>query len=227
MAPRNTNGHSRQTLEQRRRQGTKRYSLGLAQERGDSRNDNRKAALKRLGIESPLPSLPAVTSLLKEADQGLPQVLDALRSSQEEEAKLFLEKYDELSQHDRARLQWEEIAFAIGVDPFRLLEVAVSSLMRHCETLGNIIAATAHPRVVRKAVEVATHCSDAWRDRQNLLNARGFLPVQKSAVIYNRVQVASLTSSNPENEEASELPEMEDDLRDIHGLLLADADPDR
>jgi hypothetical protein len=127
-------------------------------------------------------------------------------------------KYDEIRPRDRRYVRWEEIAFAAGLDPFRLLEVAVSTLVRNGETVGQIISATSHPMVVKKSVQMAL-TDGGFRDRHSLLSARGFLPMPRYNTILNRVEI---TNANQQNnvEEKSELPSMEDDLRDIHGLLI-------
>jgi hypothetical protein len=178
---------------------------------------------RRVGITNPaiIQNLPRIEYLLGHAEHGLPEVLDALRLSDEEEAQAFVSKYDSLAQHDRKQLKWEQIAVAAGITPRRFFQVAVGSLMMHEETMGQIISATAHPLVVRRAVQVAL-TPQGHRDRHDLMQARGFLPIpQGSTTILNRVNVANIAQAQAAADgEKAILPEMEDDLKDIHALFL-------
>jgi hypothetical protein len=185
------------------------------------RND-RQDALRRAGIDDPaqVENLPRVSSILRFARGGLATVLTWLRASVDEDARKFVQKYDEIRPRDRRYVRWEEIAFACNLDPYRLLEVAVSVLVKNGETVGQIISATSHPMVVRKSVEMAL-TDGGFKDRRSLLSARGFLPVPRSATIFNRVEVANFNQQNGPQSDAK-LPEMEDDLKDIHGLLMGD-----
>ena len=202
---------------------------GLVREKNALTNDFRnkkQSVLRRLGIDDPrqLENVPLVTPLLANATEGLPQVLAALRSSDDPDALAFIQKYDSLSRSDLKRVKWEAIAVASGIGSMRLLEISVSALLRQQQTIGQIISATSHAAVVKKSIAVAL-TDYGVKDREMMLNARGFLPVAKGAVINNLVQVASVASS-PEAmaPESADLPQMEDDLKDIHGLLLGTGD---
>jgi hypothetical protein len=125
-----------------------------------------------------LRTLPRITRILAEAKEGLPQALLSLRGSGDPDAKVFVHKYDSVSRSDRRyRIgsNWEAIAFAAGLDPRRLFGVAVDCLLHDEETVAQIIAATAHPLVVKRSVEHAL-APGGWRDRHDLMAARGFHP---------------------------------------------------
>jgi hypothetical protein len=162
-------------------------------------------------------NLPQISGILRFARGGLATVLTWLRSSTDPDARTFVRKYDEIKPRDRRYVRWEEIAFAAGMDAFRLLEVAVSTLVRNGETVGQIISATSHPMIVRKSVEMAL-TDGGFKDRHSLLSARGFLPMPRYNTILNRIDVTNVNQQT--NGEKTELPSMEDDLHDIHGLLI-------
>jgi hypothetical protein len=173
-----------------------------------------------MGIDDPtaVATLPQVSSILRYARGGLATVLTGLRASEEPDAHIFTAKYDSISRDDLRRVRWEEIAFAANLDPYRLLEVAVSALVKQGETIGQLISATAHPLIVKKSVTMALK-DYGKADRRNLLLARGFLPISAGATIYNRVQIANQNNVSTGAEKGT-LPEMEDDLHAIHGLLI-------
>ena len=190
----------------------------------NSRN-SRAEAWRRLGIEDPsvLETLPRITRILAAAKQGLPHVLLALRASADPDARAFVRKYDSVSPSDRRyRIgsNWDAIAFAAGVDPLRLLEVAVSSLCRAGENVGPIIAAASHPRITKKTVQMAM-TDKGHRERKMLLSATGFLPTPKDSTIIGRVQLANGPKA-PKEEQNSRvlLPSMEDDLKLLHSSSL-------
>lgn len=168
----------------------------------------------RIGLDSP-PSVVLVTPQLARAEGGLPQVLEALRSSEDEDARAFVRKYDSISPTDLDRLKWEEISVAAGVEPKRLLEISVSALFEQQQTVASIIAATAHPLVVEKTVQMAM--SDGGkRDREMLHLAAGFLPTPKGATTINRIQIANMGGQGKveasQTPIAENLPSVDDDL---------------
>jgi hypothetical protein len=191
---------------------------------------NRKAeALRRLGIDNPsvLQGLPRTTHILAEAEQGLPQVLQALSASDDVDAQAFVQKYDSISPSDMAEgIRWEDIAFAAGITPLRLLEVSVSALVQQFGTAGQIIAATSHPLVTRKTVQMAL-TDKGTKERKMLLEATGFLPTPKTSTIVGRIQIANLNGSTASQAAEAEqgdtsglLPSFEDDVARFHEAWL-------
>jgi hypothetical protein len=183
-----------------------------------------------LGIEDPsvLDTLPRITRILAAGKQGLPRVLLALRASKDPSARAFVRKYDSVSPNDRRyriSSNWEAIAFAAGLDPYRLLEVSVSALARQGETIGEIISASSHPYIVEKSVNMALK-DHGVTDRRNLLAARGFLPVPKGSTIIGRVQITnqngSRTAELNDGDKPGLLPSMEDDLKLLHNSRLTE-----
>ena len=157
--------------------------------------DSRKRkdeALRRLGVKpEQLVGIPKISHILRNAEGGLPQVIDALRGYDEEDAQKFIEKYDHLSASDRKHLTIEQICVGAGVKTLDLLGCATKALVMESQTVSAIIAATSHSKVVRKTVKMAEQ-DGGHRDREMLHIATGFLPSPKgSTFINNRIQVAN------------------------------------
>ena len=177
--------------------------------------NKRDEALRRLGLKEDSERLIVVTPQLAQAEGGLPQVLEALRASDDPDAVAFIAQYDSVSEDDLRRVSWEEISMSAGVEPKRLLEISVSALFEQQQTVASIIAATAHPLVVRKTVQMAL-TDGGKRDREMLHLAQGFLPTPKGSTVINRVQIANMNGKAAAEEAplqiADDLPSMEDDL---------------
>src|SRR5208337_2650998 len=100
----------------------------------DSRN-RRKEALRRLGVKAEqLVDIPQISHILKHAEHGLRQVIDALRGHDEEDAQAFIRKYDSLSASDRKHLTIEDICVAAQVRKLdHRRDVTSESCKAHCQ----------------------------------------------------------------------------------------------
>jgi hypothetical protein len=161
--------------------------------------------------------VPQISHILKHAERGLGQVIDALRGHDEEDAQAFIEKYDSLSASDQERLTIEEISIAAGVKTLDLLACATKALVMESQTASAIIAATSHYKVVNKTVKMALE-DGGHRDREMLHTATGFLPSPKGSTFINsRIQVANFDGkpaqpAEPETIDAEDLVSMDDDM---------------
>ncbi|MDE2099399.1 MAG: hypothetical protein KGL39_19260 [Patescibacteria group bacterium] len=122
----------------------------------------RKSALKRLeeqwegeGVFDPSKE-PEITPLLRSVDGGIAQIMAALRCSDSEDAKCFMELYDSLSQHDRKALSLEEIAYGCGIGSLRLAEVAQTAMFLYAQRTTKFLIAGAMPNVMRSTIKAAT-----------------------------------------------------------------------
>lgn len=182
-------------------------------------------ALERLGLrpkdQSALEALPLVSENLSAAEGGLPQVIRALRAMDDDDAREFFKKYDILSPTDRARIRIEFIAYAAGVTPLRLQEMAVTALTQQGETVSSVIAATSHPKIVEKSVQMALQ-DKGTKDREMMHQAMGFVPTPKGSLTVidrRRIQVNNLTGptgSAPDGPEESDAALFDDDLQKLH-----------
>jgi hypothetical protein len=190
------------------------------------KHGNRKSeALQRVGFTlEESRTLPRITPVLENAERGMPQVIEALRSCPDEDAQVFIKAYDAVSASDMKFVGVEEIAIACGIGIKRLGEIAFSSLLQQSQTAAAIIAATSHPAVVSKTVAVAL--SDrGTREREMMLIAGGTLPSPKGIVINNRNQQANVNSPGEAAQKAAvpedisaELPTMDNDIKALHSI---------
>lgn len=171
-----------------------------------------------------------ISHIFREAEGGIPRILDALSGYDQEDAQAFMEKYNSVSLSDRDRLSLEEICVAAGVKTLDLLAAVVKALFLEGQTISSIIASTSHPKVVRKTVEMALE-PGGHRDREMLHTSQGFLPTPKgSTFISNRFQIANFSEggqpgvpATPELPDVEDLPSMDDDIQgmdDIERKLL-------
>lgn len=183
---------------------------------------NRKTdALRRLGLEvGERIGVPKITHILKSAEGGIPQVLEALRGSEEEIAQRFVQKFDGLSESDRGFVSIEDVATACCIDTPTLLGVATKALFSQQQQVSAVIAATAHPLVVQKTVQNALQ-DKGVRDREMLHTAVGFLPTPKGAtIISQRFQIANIhePEKTVEVEGPQDLMQFDEDVRGLHSL---------
>jgi hypothetical protein len=212
----------------RRRKTQKKSRNGLIQSSDhvklpSKRRNEREEICHRLGIRlEDAASVPEFTNQLKSADGGLPQVLAAIRSSEDPELKSWLGKYDSLSERDRKKIGWEVIAVAAGVKPGNFLGNCLIALQAQQANISAIIAHSNHPKIVQKRVRMALR-DEGIRDREALDIAVGFLPSHKGTSIVNRIQVANLSSPETpptEIEVKDDLPLMENVVTDLHQIRL-------
>ena len=158
--------------------------------------------------------VPLITDQLAAAEGGLPEVIAALSSSDDPDAQAFIAKLNRVSASDRERISIEHVAVAARVPTLRLLEIATSSLVRRGLNVSKIIAATAHPKVVEKTVQMALQ-DKGIQDRKMLHEATGFLPTNKGGILVNRIQIANLREPEKPDQEVevtANMPTFESDI---------------
>lgn len=164
--------------------------------------------------------VPKITHILKKAEGGIPQVLEALRGSDEEIAYKFIQKYDTLSESDRGFVTVEDVACACGIATADLLGIATKALFSQQQQVSAVIAATGHPLIVQKSVQMALQ-DKGVRDREMLHTAVGFLPTPKGAtIISQRFQIANIhePEKTVEVEGPQDLMQFDEDVRGLHSL---------
>jgi len=110
-----------------------------------------------------------------------------LRATDAKEARVFLDVYDSIPRIYARTLPIEAFCVAANISPLRIIEILVSTCVRLNTQAAAIIAASNHPRVVDKTVEMAL-TDDGIEDRNVLHKAVGFLPTPKSAQTTINVQ---------------------------------------
>ncbi len=133
---------------------------------------------------------PVVTPLLKTAEGGIPRIMEALRSHDNQDARDFVELYDSISAQDLKFLKLEDIAYAAGIGSLRLAEVATSATILHGQMTSKLILAAALPGIVRTSVRLAKTAKGGF-DREMMLKAGGVLPIPKGAQIAIQTNVTT------------------------------------
>jgi hypothetical protein len=148
---------------------------------GDTpRTSAQLASLARIGVSvDALNATPQITPLLKRADGGLPQVINAMRLAvQDAVIGPFLRCYDSIPASDRKHLPLEAVALAADVDVTSLLGATMLALERQAQCEVRILAVTSHAKITKARVRYA-ELPGGHRDRQALDQVLGLLPCPK------------------------------------------------
>ena len=133
-----------------------------------------------------------VTPLLQSIGCGVDQVIEALRSSREDDATAFLQRYDSVPPADLQRRSIEEICVAAGVDPARLLARAADVMLDISILTAKIQVAMSLPDITRAVVKRA-RSRGGTRDRRLFFELAGLLPVSQVAPEYRSQSSAPRT----------------------------------
>jgi hypothetical protein len=171
------------------------FNQAMAKRRNDlSRNRMRTPSLlngsqlraqearKRLGITpEQMRGVPRIAPILESVPDGVESAVEALRFSLEDEcARAFLQKYDSVPPADLSYLSIEEICVAAGVDPKRLLTLAVDWLVKISMMKASIEVSVSLPGVTRALVKNAL-ADKGTRERRLLFQISGILPTAQPA----------------------------------------------
>lgn len=150
---------------------------------------------------------------------GQDLAIEYLRGSADPISRKWLEAYDSLPKTYRELLPIEAFCVAIGVEPKKLLGLIVEETVDGSGEVSRMLAAFAHPEVVKSTVANAMlPGSEGARDRDMLHKHQGFVPTNKNQVVNigelhggvgndNRKQIANVS--------VGELQDMEDDVLQI------------
>jgi hypothetical protein len=161
---------------------------------------------------------PIVTPLLKRVDGGIPYVLEALRSHDDDDARDFLDLYDSLTAKDRKYLSLEEIAHASGIGSLRLTEITNTAIILHSKMAVSMMLASHMPKVVATNLKQAA-TPKGLADREWALKAGGYLPVPKGATIAIQNNLNEGKGEAKEIEEAPRYKDAGERLREIHDAV--------
>jgi len=145
-------------------------------------------------------SEPLITPMLKAVPGGITFCLQALRCHDEDDARDFLETYDQCTKSDRAVLTIEQIAHASGIGSLRLAEVIQTALYLYGDRQAQMILSASLPKVIKSTVKAATDevpivadtlagrvvvgkTNGDTRAMEMLLKSRGILPIPKGSQI--------------------------------------------
>ncbi len=177
--------------------------------RDQTKSAKTKAALVRLqnrwnlentdGEWAPQTEL-VITPGLKEIPGGIELCIRVLRFHDDDDARQFLEIYDQCSKIDRTYLRIEDIAHASGIGSLRLREIIGTALFLYADSQAQMILSASMPKVMKSTIKAATDevpivadtlvgrmvvgkTNGDVRAMEMLLKSRGILPIPKGSQI--------------------------------------------
>ena len=160
-------------------------------------------------------SLPEITPLFKNAEGGLPTVLNAMRfCAQDEVIAAFLGKYDSLPTSDRKMLPWEAIAYSAKIDLQRLTGAILFALQASSVNAVKVIALSSHPLIMKKTIQFA-QLAGGEKDRTMIHQALGFLPTPKGPTFIGKAVFGSASDSEKEEHEEKGVFGLDDDIDEL------------
>ena len=129
----------------------------------------------------PIPEV-EITPSFKYIDGGVTTIIEALRAHDEDDARDFLDIYDELSVKDKKVLKLEEIACAVPLSALRLAEIIQTAVVMYGKLTTSFLLSSSMHKVVATSLKQAVKPS-GLADREWMLKAGGVLPTPKGAQI--------------------------------------------
>ena len=150
-------------------------------------------ALFRFGVrKEELAKSAQITPILDSALGKWRKAIDLLRFSADENAKQFLEIYDQPPKVDRDRVPIEAICIKAEVNPAAILGATLMAARQVSAQESALIAITEHPQVVKDTITFAGLAGGS-KDRKMIHQAVGFLPTSKGVSMN-----VNLSGGNPQ-----------------------------
>jgi len=184
-----------------------------------SRN-GRMSAAKQIGLET-LPFDNTLSVVFREIRGGFASTIDFARIASETDPRFakLVALWDDLSHTARKRLHAEDLCKAAEILPEDYLSEVTRLMFRVNIDAANLIAAAAHPKVIKRAV-IEAQRPEGIQDRRFLMQHSGFLPLPNGTVI-NVQQV-----NQPEPVPSSVLPSFEESVKRNIQVIRGDAGED-
>jgi hypothetical protein len=158
-------------------------------------------------------SAPLATPFLKKLGE-LTDCIDALRASPDPTARAFIRVYDsEIPVRTRPLVPFEAYCVAAKVCPSRVTEVIVAVLAKQRVLEGAVIAALAHPTIMRANAHAAAF-EEGVVDRMAHLKMVGAMPLPKSSQTVVNVNATANAAAAAKSDSAA-LPSAEETIRRI------------
>jgi hypothetical protein len=142
-------------------------------------------------------------------------------------AMRFWNVYADLNPTERLRASLDDIAWAANVKPHELMSAVVSTAMQHSIDVGNLVAASMHPDIVRQAAKSAKRIGGqfadiAFKDRLLLLQASGLAPMPKgqSTNVHVHATASAAAEAAAASKSESSVPTFADDMYAIEGATV-------
>jgi hypothetical protein len=198
---------------------------------------NRKQyAEKRAGLKpGDMDGVPNVASRIVRGAGSMDNAIEALRGDDSENAKLFIAKYDSITESDRRRLTIENIFTAAGLTAREFVEVVTGALMQQGEDTSRMIVAMAKPKVMESTIKAATDCvpitdregeivgySNGDVKAQELFHKiTGAIQMPKGSTtnIYANQANQTVVQGRDDEDDSEELPSMDSYLMELQDVI--------
>jgi hypothetical protein len=146
---------------------------------------------KDLGELPSVDGIHALSSAVLELDGGRDRFIEFVQyaaQNREPVAQHFYAVYSRLSVDERRTVSFDDVCVVAKIRPVELLAVVTIYAREFNHQMGSMIAAFAHPDIVRQAARSAMRigggaAATAQRDREMLFQHSGFTPIPKSTVV--------------------------------------------
>lgn len=159
------------------------------------------------GEQSSKPGVHVLGHALRFVRQGRQTFLDYIQRAfrnGDPDAKAWWSIYADLSPAQQGRVDFDDICEAAGVAPDRIMSVVVSQAMRLGTDVGDLVAATMHPRLVDRTVKSAMriggdYAAVAQKDREFLFQHQRFIPTPRgtTVTVHASAQAAAAAANVP------------------------------
>lgn len=136
------------------------------------------------------------------------------------EAEAWIMVYADLTPAERMKCSFDDVCAACGVKPSILVGIVVSTAVEYGTDVANLIAAVAHPLIVKTAIKSAARIDGEWaevafKDRVLLLQAAKFAPVPKGTAVHVHANASASSMAAAALASEPSLPGFADDMRAV------------
>lgn len=154
-------------------------------QRSVTKEEKLAKAYHNLGItQQQVIDTPKITHILAKlpgprGHSGISAAIEFLRGTDDDLIRKFLSLWDDMPPSIHDQLPFEAFCLATGITTKRMLEIITGACFEQSDAAVKLVAAAAHPAVVRATVNAAMY-PDGYQDRKMLHLNKGFLPVSKN-----------------------------------------------
>lgn len=128
--------------------------------------------------------------------------------------------YADLTTHERARVSFDDVAVAAGIQPARLVAIIVETAMTTGRDAADLVAAVTHPEIVAQTVKSAKriggdYADIAHKDRMTLLQNRGFAAVPRGMSVHVHANANASAQAAAASASRSDIPSFMDDVKSV------------
>lgn len=171
-----------------------------------------------------LPSLPGIQSLsiaTRYIEGGRKRFLEFMQLAVLNEmphAIKWWAVFADLLPGERTRVSYDDVCAAAGVQPSALMSEVVSCAMEYTVDVGNLVAASLHPHVVKAAGTSAKridgeHAQVALEDRRMLFQHQNFIPIPKGASVHVHANATANAQAAAAATAEPSVPSFADDMQ--------------